>query len=146
MRNDLKIVLYFSLTFFILDVLTQGRIYEEEFIYKGMMHYNIPENFNGILLIFIHHVINTFIHLITFLPNLKRFSPICFGVVLSHWYLNNWKCYLTQITNEIYDTKDAYFRDFWYLIGLKFCPYYLPIYYTIMSTVLIWYLVNNYYS
>lgn len=136
-RRDINIIVYLSLTFFILDVLTQGHIYDEEVIYKGMMNYNIPEKMNGIMLILIHHIINTVIHIIAFLPTFRQYAGVCVSIVLVHWYLNNWKCYLTQLTNDIYGTRDVYFRDFWYMIGLKFCPYYLPVYYTIMFLVLV---------
>jgi hypothetical protein len=113
-KTELAIIIILGCIFFIIDVCT--------FSYCNKKAYPI---------LLIHHIINIFAQF-GFLFNDKTlltiyvFAPI---LTMIHWKTNNNKCVLTQIVNEMCG-YDMYFRDIWFLMGLKNAKYYSEIHYS----------------
>ena len=80
--------------------------------------------------LFIHHIINIFAQF-GFLCNDKTLltlyavAPL---LTMLHWQTNENKCFLTEYVNNTCG-YNMYFRDIWYLLGVKDLKYYSQIHY-----------------
>ena len=116
-KTELIIILILGCIFFIIDIRT--------FSYCNKKAYPI---------LLVHHIINIFAQF-GFLCNDKTLltiyavAPI---LTMLHWKTNNNKCILTQVVNEICG-YDMYFRDIWFLMGLKSKKYYSEMHYAYLT-------------
>ena len=107
------IILVIGVVFFLIDIGT--------FTYCNKKVYPV---------LLLHHILNIFAQfgfLCTdkTLLTLYVFAPI---LTMLHWKTNNNKCFLTQYVNDACG-YDMYFRDLWFLLGIKTLENYSQIHY-----------------
>lgn len=107
--KDILTIVIAGVVLFIIDIVTSPPGY-----------YNCLDPTTGTAIL-LHHIINVY----------SQFGFLCSGfllygylvtplIVLLHWKTNNNKCILTEYVNDKCGFPNTeYFRDMWYLVGLK---------------------------
>lgn len=119
-----------ALAAFLLDIRTNDCIKNKT--------YKSPSIF-GVL--FVHHLLNTFANFGWLLDNplLLKLYIIAPVITLIHWSTNKNQCVVSQWANELCgEPENAYFRDLFYMIGLKDMKYYSQFHYSylVLSIIL----------
>jgi uncharacterized protein (UPF0333 family) len=127
-----------SIFFYIIDVVTMKGHYME---CKNRLttHY----------VLFLHHIVNVFAQF-GWLSNNKYIlytyllTPI---IVMLHWKTNNNECIITEYVNDQCNIKKStYFRDLWYLLGIKKLKNYDTIHKIYLCVVWVIAFIKIYYS
>jgi hypothetical protein len=113
MKRDLVIIFLLGVLFFLIDINTFSYCKRE--VYPVLL---------------IHHIVNIFAQF-GFLSNDKTLlslyvvAPL---LTMIHWKTNDNKCFLTELVNESCG-YEMYFRDIWFLLGVKDLKYYSQLHY-----------------
>jgi len=112
------IILFFVTTvFYVIDVFTAKNGFYSQCIGNVFFH----------LIQYFHHLVVTFV-MLGWLSNSKKVLTLyvaLFPLVVIHWFLNDGNCALTLIVNDMAKkSKDTFFRDVFYMCGLKNGPHY----------------------
>lgn len=109
--NDYSLIIILGIIFYIIDVMTM------EGHYMSCKNMVAPHT-----TLLAHHIINVFAQfgwlsnnkyiLYAYLP-----APL---ITIAHWKTNDNKCIMTEYVNDKCNIKKgAYFRDLWFLLGVK---------------------------
>ena len=119
--------------------------------YRMDIHMHPCNHIWGNVILYIHHILNIYIYFGGFLLN-PLYHFIVVVLTMMHWILNDNKCFLTEIVNDIcypeyseYSEYSEYkqFNDFSKMLGLQDNYPHISYYYLLMIMIYDYYLIVN---